>query len=194
MTSQRPLPQSTGPHAPLPVQSSVQRPDPQLIGVAQDESPLHVRRQSPLVQDSSPQACAPPLQVCVQSPDVQLSSPHAFVPLHVAVQSPLVQLMSSQAFAPVHSTSHGVPLHVIVSHAPVLHVMSHDCAAVHEIAPHELGLGQSISQFQPAGQVTSLPAPVILHVDRSTSHESHVTGHARASSGRASSMIDPTTQ
>jgi hypothetical protein len=197
VTSQRPLPQSTAPHAPLPVQSSVQRPEPQVISCGQDELPLQVRRQSPLVHDSSPHALLPPPHVCVQSPDVQLRSPHAFAPLQVAAQLPLVHWMSPHAFAPVHSTSHAAPLHVIVSHAPAPHVMSQDSAAEHEIVRHELGVGQSMSQFQPAGQVTlplPLPWPVILHDFVSTSHESQTLGHAPPSSGPASARLDPTTQ
>ena len=195
VTSQRPWPQPIVPHAPAPPEhDSVQRPDVHVIGAMQALAPVHVRSQSPVVQDSEPHTCesAPPEQVCLQSPVVHDRSPHAFAPLHIAVQAPVVQSMSPQAFAPVHSTSHGLVLHVMSPHPPAPHVMSHDCAAVQVIASHEPAVGQLMSQFQPLGQVTALPLPVIVHVSDARSHESHVLGHSRASGMRASGV--PTMQ
>ena len=72
-------------------------------------------------------------------------------PAHVCVQFPLVHVILPHALAPVHCTSHGLLLHVMFAHAPAVHVMSHDSAFVHEIAPQEPGVGQLMSQFQSVG-------------------------------------------
>jgi hypothetical protein len=194
VTSQRPVPQLTGPHAPWLVQLSVQRPEPQVIVFGHALAPVHLRSQSPVVQDRLPHAPAPPPQVWVQLPVVQVRSPHAFAPLHIAVQLPVVQSMSPQAFAPLHSTSHGLALHVMSPHPPVPHVTSHDSPAVHEIESHDPGVGQLMSQCQPVGQVTAPPVPVIVQVVDGRSHESHVLGHSSGASDWRASTRSPTTQ
>jgi hypothetical protein len=156
--------------------------------------------QLPVAHDRLPHALLPmlpPVHVSVQLPLlVQDIAPQAEPPVHAAVQLPVVHWIVPHACAPVHVMSHGFALHVMLPHAlSAVQLMSHDAAFVQLIVPHALAEPQLMMQFQPVGQVTAVPLPVIVHVPAAKSHvPPQIAGHTAASIGRGASIGVPSTQ
>jgi len=148
--------------------------------VAQAVDGLHVAEHAHELSHARSPHAPSPWQVSVHIPLPQVSVPHAGMPRppleHDTVQSPAPHVMSP----------HDVPNE---------HVMLHDAAWSHAIAPHAPGDSHAIVQFQPDGQVTSPPVrPWIMHVICSGSQNRQPGGQPPKPSNPPSVLLPLATQ